>query len=152
MKPQWRKDMIYEIVSKRRKKSPAPIITPNDAYELVKRYQNAEKEQFILITLNGNHRPISVSIVSIGLVNKTIVHPREVFFQAIKDKASAIIICHNHPSGNLLPSPGDNEITEMICDAGELIGIKVLDHIIFSANGYASLRKGGYFKTREKIA
>jgi len=149
MKQQWRKEMVYEIVSKRRKKNPNPVITPDDAYELVKHYKNAEKEQFILITLNGNHRPISVSIVSIGLVNQTIVHPREVFIRAIKDNASAIIICHNHPSGNLYPSPGDNKITEMIYDAGELIGIKVLDHIIFSENGYASLRKDGYFKTRE---
>ena len=148
MKPQWKKDMVYEIISKRRVKNPCPIIKPDEAYELVKRYQNAKQEQFIVITLNGYHKPISVSLVSIGLVNRTIVHPREVFIRAIKDNASAIILCHNHPSGNLKPSPEDNEITDRIFDTGELIGIRVIDHIIFSKNGYASLRKDGYLKKR----
>jgi DNA repair protein RadC len=152
MKPQWRKDMVYEIVSKRRIKNPVPVFNHEDAYNLIKRYQNLPKEQLILITLNGTHKPISVSIVSIGIVNRTIVHPREIFIRAIQDKASAIIICHNHPSGSLNASQEDNEITDRICDAGELLGIRVLDHIIFSENGYASLRKDGYFKTREKNA
>ena len=138
--------MVYEIVSKRKKKDHAPVTTPDDAYNLLKRYRNLKQEQFIVITLNGAHNPISVSIVSIGLVNSTVVHPREVFIRAIQDNASAIIICHNHPSGSLEPSTEDNDITERMCEAGELIGIKVIDHIIFSKNGYASLRRDGYFK------
>jgi DNA repair protein RadC len=151
MIPQWRKNMVYEIVSARRKKNPGTVTTPDDAYNLLKRYRNAQQEQFIVITLNGAHKPISVSLASIGLVNRAIVHPREVFIRAIKDNASAVILCHNHPSGFLKPSPEDNEITDRMCDAGELIGIRVIDHIIFSKNGYASLRKEGYFKKgREK--
>jgi DNA repair protein RadC len=150
MKPQWRKDMVYEIVSARQKKSPAKVITAEDAYNLLKPYWNAEQEHFIIITLNGAHKPIKVSIVSIGLVNRTVVHPREVFVRAIQDNATAIILCHNHPSGNLDASTEDREITERMCDVGELVGIRVIDHIIFSKTGYASLRKNGYFKRRDE--
>ena len=139
--------MTYEIVSKRRKNKAAPVKTPADAYHLLQRYKNAKQEHFIVITLNGAHEPISVSLATIGLANRTVVHPREVFMQAIRDMACAIIICHNHPSGSLDASPEDNEITDRLCKAGELLGINVLDHIIFSHNGYASLRKEGYFKT-----
>jgi len=137
--------MVYQIVSERRINNPGAVKKPNDVYDLIKRYGNAQKEQFIVITLNGAYIPISVSIVSIGLVNKTIVHPREVFVRAIQDMATAIIVCHNHPSGLLEPSPEDKEITEWICKAGELLGINVIDHIIFSRFGYASLRAKGYF-------
>jgi DNA repair protein RadC len=140
--------VTYEIVSKRRKNNPAPVRTPDDAYNLIKRYRDAPQEQFVVITLNGAHEPITVSIASIGLVNRTIVHPREVFVRAVRDMAAAVIICHNHPSGLLCASPEDNEITERVCKAGELLGINVLDHIIFSKNGYASLRTEGYFKNK----
>jgi len=137
--------MKYQIVSERRANNPGAVKNPCDAYNLVKRYENAQKEHFIVITLNGAHIPISVSIVSIGLVNKTIVHPREVFVRAIQDMATSIIICHNHPSGLLKASPEDKDITETICKAGDLLGINVIDHIIFSKFGYASLRAKGYF-------
>jgi DNA repair protein RadC len=142
--------MKYQIVSERQISNPGTIKTPDDVYNLVKRYRNAKKEHFILITLNGAHEPISVSIVSIGLVNRTIVHPREVFAKAIKDMATAIIICHNHPSGSLKESDEDNEITERIYEAGKLLGINVLDHIIFSKTSFRSLRKEGYLKREEE--
>jgi DNA repair protein RadC len=140
--------MAYEIISKRRKNNTAPVRTPDDAFNLIRRYRDFRQEQFIVITLNGAHEPISVSIASIGIVNRTIVHPREVFVRAIKDMASAVIISHNHPSGSLKVSPEDNEITDRLTQAGELIGINVLDHIIFSKTGYTSLRKEGHFKPR----
>jgi DNA repair protein RadC len=138
--------MTYEILSKRKKRNPAPIKSPQDVFNLVRRYRDYKQEQFIVITLNGAHKPIKVSIISIGLVNRTIVQPREVFVRAIQDMASAIIICHNHPSGSLSPSPEDNEITETLCNAGELLGIQILDHIIFSNSGFISLRNEGSFK------
>jgi len=151
MKPQWRKDRLYyEIISKRSKKNQSLVKSPDDAYELLKPYRNEQKEHFILITLNATYKPISVSIVSIGIIDRTLVQPREVFIRALQDNASKIIISHNHPSGFLKPSEEDNEVMERMCDAGEIIGIRVIDHIIFSKNGYASLRKNGYFKTREK--
>ena len=139
--------MFHQVVSERRKSNPGAVRKPSDVYSLLKSYWKAEKEHFILITLNGIHEPISLSIVSIGLVNRTIVHPREIFTRAIKDMASSIIICHNHPSGSVEASAEDKSITERICKAGELIGIKVLDHVIFSKYGYASLREEGYFDT-----
>jgi DNA repair protein RadC len=138
--------MTYQIVSERRKDNPNIIKDPKDIYNLVKRYRNARQEHFIVITLDGAHKPVSVVIVSIGLVNRTIVHPREVFFRAIQDMASAIVICHNHPSCFLQPSPEDRDLTNRLEEAGNLLGIQVLDHIIFCKYGYLSFREEGLFK------
>ena len=143
--------MKYQIVSERQIYNDAIIKTSDDAYEIVKRYRNEEKEHFIVITLNNNHNPISVVIASIGLVNKTIVHPREVFVRAIQDLASAVIVCHNHPSGSLTISPEDIEITERLNEAGKIIGIDVVDHLIFTKDGYTSMRKQGYLQNKEEV-
>jgi len=137
--------MTYQIVSERKKNHQGAIITPDDVYNLIKRYGKAPKEQFLVITLNGAHEPISVYIATIGLATRTIIHPREVFIRAIQDMASSVVICHNHPSGSLYPSSEDGEVTIRMREAGELIGIQVIDHIIFSKNGFISLRKEGYF-------
>jgi DNA repair protein RadC len=144
----WRIRMTYQIVSERRKNHQSAIKTPNDVYNLIKRYGNSPKEQFLVITLNGANVPISVCIATIGLANKTIVHPREVFVRAIQDMATAVVICHNHPSGSLSPSREDEEITMRMRKAGEVTGIQVIDHIIFSKNGFISLRKEGCFDRR----
>ena len=137
--------MTYQIISERRLKRKVKIICPDEAYLLVKRYAAEKQECFILLTLNSAHNVISVSIVSIGLVNKTIVHPREVFAKAISDRASAIIVCHNHPSDTVIPSDEDKQITREIFLAGEIIGIPLLDHIVFSKSGYASMKEQGNF-------
>ena len=142
--------MTYQFVSERRLKREVIIKSPVEVYTLVKRYAAEKKEHFILLTLNGSHSVISVSIVSIGLVNKTIVHPREVYYRAISDMASAIIVCHNHPSGSLIPSEEDRLITKRLYEAGELIGIPLLDHVIFTKTGYSSMKKqGGFPEERE---
>ena len=143
--------MKYQIVSERQIYNDAIIKTSDDAYEIVKRYRNEEKEHFIVITLNNNHNPISVVIASIGLVYKTIVHPREVFVRAIQDLASAVIVCHNHPSGSLTISPEDIEITERLNEAGKIIGINVVDHLIITKDGYTSMRKQGYLQNKEEV-
>jgi DNA repair protein RadC len=104
-----------------------------------------KQEQFILLTLNGAHNVISVSIVSIGLINQTIVHPREIFCKAISDRATSIIVCHNHPSGSLDLSKEDKKITMRIRKAGEIIGIPLLDHIVFTKTAFISMRKEGDF-------
>ena len=82
-------------------------------------------------------------IVSIGLINRTIVHPREVYADAIVDRATAIIVCHNHPSGNLEPSDEDTAVTGQLKEAGEILGIKLLDHVIFAVSGYYSFLEAG---------
>ena len=98
----------------------------------------AATEGFYVITLNGAHEVIHVRTITRGLVNRTVVHAREVFRTAISDNAVAVIIAHNHPSGNLDPSTDDDQITQRLVDAGQVVGIPVLDHVIVSRSGYFS--------------
>ena len=130
--------MKYQIVSERTSREDYKISSPADAYSALSRYQKKTKEHFLVLTLNGNHTVIRATIISIGLANRTIVHPREVFIPAIKDNACAVIIAHNHPSGNLDPSREDKDITTRLCQAGEILGIPILDHVIISKKGYYS--------------
>jgi len=90
------------------------------------------------ISINGANEVINTRVVTIGLVNQSQIHPREIFADVILDRASAVIIAHNHPSGSLKPSKEDISITEKIKAAGQLLGINLLDHIIFSKKGYYS--------------
>jgi DNA repair protein RadC len=82
-------------------------------------------------------------VVTIGLVNVTQVHPREVFADPLCDRACALVVAHNHPSGNLTPSKEDLQVTEVLKEAGKLLGIRLLDHVIFGAAGYRSLSEEG---------
>ncbi len=132
--------MTYEMVSERKARYPVKISMSRDAYGALKRYTVSKQEQFIVLTLNSAHEVISAKIVSLGLLNKTIVHPREVFVKAIKDSAAAVIISHNHPSGQLEASEEDKQITKRLVDAGDLIGIPVLDHLIITKKGYLSFK------------
>jgi DNA repair protein RadC len=116
---------------------------PTDVLPLVRHYADRKQEHFICISINGANEVITTRVVSVGLVNKTQVHPREVFADPITDRASAIIVAHNHPSGGLLPSQEDLEITKQLTSAGEVLGIKVLDHMIFNDKGYYSLLEKG---------
>jgi len=136
--------MTYQILSERKMKSKPKIKAPGAVFKLVKRYAEEKREFFILLTLNGANTVISISIISIGIANRTIVHPREIFNKAISDNATAIIVCHNHPSGNVIPSDEDKDITKKIYKAGEIIGIPLLDHVIFSNRNYTSLKKEGF--------
>ena len=120
------------------------IENPQDVIPVLKRWKNARQENFLTITLNGAHEVIKVNHITKGLVNSTIAHPRECFYPAIKDYASAVIFAHNHPSGYTKPSEEDKELTERLCLAGGILGIHVLDHIIFTKSGkIASLRSEG---------
>ena len=102
-------------------------------------YADRRQEHFICVSVNGANEVIATRVVSVGLVNKTQVHPREVFADPITDRASSIIVAHNHPVGDLTPSKVDIEITKQLKSAGEILGIRVLDHIIFNEKGYCSL-------------
>ena len=90
------------------------------------------EEMMYLITLDTRHCPTSYTEVARGSLNETIVHPREIFKRAIVTNSHAIIMVHNHPSGNVEPSPQDHNLTKRICEAGDLLGIKVLDHLIIA--------------------
>jgi DNA repair protein RadC len=99
-----------------------------------------EKESFFVATLDSSHKLINFHIVSTGLLNRTLVHPREVFRVAISDNAAHIIIGHNHPSGDLTPSEEDLAVTKRLKQAGGIIGISVMDHLIVSpSDGYFSM-------------
>jgi DNA repair protein RadC len=93
---------------------------------------------FLCISINGANEVITTRVVTVGLVNRSQVHPREVFADPITDRAATIIIAHNHPSGDLIPSKEDTEVTRQLKAAGETLGIKLLDHIIFNNKGYYS--------------
>ena len=121
-----------------------PIITnASSAYAYLQEYHHLDREHFIAITLDGSSRVINTHIISIGTLNQSLVHPREVFYPAIKDKAAAIIIAHNHPSGQLFPSRADKQVTTRLKDAGKLIGIEIIDHIILTPDGYYSFQDEG---------
>ena len=122
---------------------PSPLI--GLVLEKLEPYRNQETEHFLVATLDGSHRIINLRMITKGLVNRTIVHPREVFRGAIADNAVAIIIAHNHPSGNLTPSPEDHSITIRLVEAGEILGIKVIDHIIIglSLHNFYSFNDNG---------
>ena len=119
------------------------IATPADAWQLVRHFADRKQERFLCCTLNGAHDVLAVRIITLGLANRTIVHPREVFAEAVADRACAILVAHNHPSGRLDPSQEDRDITQRIREAGELLGIPLLDHLIFSQDGYASMMELG---------
>jgi DNA repair protein RadC len=113
-------------------------------YPLVRHYSDRKQEHFICLSLNGAHEVLAIRVVSIGILNKTIVHPREVFGDPISDRAAAIVVCHNHPSGQLEPSEEDIAITRRLSEAGELLGINLLDHLILSPRGgYYSFVESG---------
>jgi len=118
------------------------ISEPSDAYELVKdELVNSDREMFLSIMLTVKNVLIGVETVSIGSIVAITVTPRDVFKSAILANAVAIIVCHNHPSGELTPSINDIEVTKELVNAGELLGIKVLDHLIISDQGYKCLRE-----------
>jgi DNA repair protein RadC len=119
------------------------ISHPGDVYPLLSHMADRQQEYFFSISLNGAHEHLKTRQVSQGLVNRTIVHPREVFAAPLQDRASALICAHNHPSGNLEPSVEDKDITRRLKEAGEILGIPLLDHIIFSRKGYFSFLESG---------
>ena len=117
------------------------ISKPADAYELVKdELINSDREMLLSVMLTVKNDLIGVETVSLGSITASTTTPRDIFKSAILANAVAIIVCHNHPSGELIPSKNDIEITKQLIAAGELLGIKVLDHLIVSNQGYKSLR------------
>jgi len=136
----------YQYIAERSAAYSVTITSPQDVCPVVKRYRKLQQEVFIVVSLDGVHNVTNVRMVSLGLLNRTVVHPREVFVGAIEDRAAAIIICHNHPSGSVAPSQEDFDVTERLKKSGEIIGIPVLDHVIIGrGTGYYSFLEKGVF-------
>lgn len=116
----------------------APVKSSSDVVPFVQNYAVSNKEHFLLVTLNGSHEIIQIHVVSMGTLNRTLIHPREIYGTAIREDAAAIIVCHNHPSGNCEPSEEDIAVTHNLERVGEIMGIALLDHIIVCRDSYFS--------------
>lgn len=136
-----------EFARRRIKPEGVKIATPADLLPHVRHYADRKQEHFLCASINGANEILNIRVVSIGLIDRTPVHPREVFADPLVDRASAIIVAHNHPAGSLEPSRSDIEVTKQLKAAGDLIGITLLDHIIFNRNGYFSFLEAGRLHT-----
>lgn len=120
---------------------------PDDAAKLFKEYYeenfDMDKEHFSVIMVDTKNKMIGINLVSMGTINQTITHPREVFRPAVMASANSIFLCHNHPSGDPTPSKEDINTTKRLKEAGKILGIELLDHIILGDNRHESLLEKG---------
>lgn len=135
----------FEFVRRRIKPEGLKIKFPVDVLPLIQHYGDRKQEHFLSISINGANEVMSIRVVTIGLINKSQVHPREVFAEVIAERASAVIVAHNHPNGDLKPSNEDIAVTKRIKEAATLLGISLLDHIIFNNKGYYSFVESNEF-------
>jgi DNA repair protein RadC len=121
------------------------VRSPEDGYQLMKLFlADKDREYFIVASLDTKNQPVSINVCHIGSLNASIVHPREVMKSAILSNAASIIVGHNHPSGKPEPSKEDIDVTKRLVEAGKIIGIDVIDHIIVGDETYTSLKEKGY--------
>jgi len=120
------------------------IKTASDVYQYyVDELQNKTKEYFYALFLDTKNRILKEELVSIGTLNESLIHPRELFNSAVQASCNSVIIVHNHPSGDCVPSDSDKEVTKVLVEAGDIMGIKVLDHVIIGKEGFMSLKESG---------
>jgi DNA repair protein RadC len=121
------------------------VRSPEDGYNLLKQLLGeADREHFVVVCLDTKNQPTSINVAHVGSLNASIVHPRECFKSAILSNSASIIVGHNHPSGHCEPSREDIEVTKRLVEAGKIIGIDVLDHIIVGQDNFVSLKEKGY--------
>jgi DNA repair protein RadC len=128
----------FEFARRRIKPEGLKIKFPVDVLPLIQHYGDRKQEHFLCVSINGANEVMNIRVVTIGLLNKSQVHPREVFADVIAERASAVIVAHNHPNGELKPSNEDIAVTKTIKEAASILGIGLLDHIIFNNKGYYS--------------
>lgn len=135
--------IVSEIRTRRYRGKAVPVITgPESIYQLVfPRLKNELREHFVAVYLNARNNVLSQETISVGSLNASIVHPREVFRPALLHGAAALILAHNHPSGDSEPSEEDRAITRRLHEAGKLLGIELLDHVVVARGGFTSLRE-----------
>lgn len=133
---------VCELTKRRyRGKQPKEIRGPDDVAAVVgRKLAKEQREHFLVLLLSARHEVVAVETISIGSLNASIVHPREVFKPAVLASAASIVLVHNHPSGDPEPSDEDIAITKRLVEVGELLGIGVLDHVIVAGRGVVSLR------------
>ena len=130
----------FELWRRRFESSEQPVIdSPDKAADQLADIRDKKQEYFVCLTLDGANRLISKRIITIGTLTSSLVHPREVFAEAISDRAASIIVAHNHPSGNLQSSDADRQVTERLKEVGVLLGINLVDHIIVTSKDFVSI-------------
>ena len=135
-----------ELGTRLNRRPQAYLNKPADVVPYVQSYAIASTEHFLCITVTGCREILSINVVSVGAGNMALVHPREIFSVPIKEQASGVIFCHNHPSGNPNPSQSDIDTTHNLIKGAEILGISVLDHIIISRQGYYSFLENEMLK------
>lgn len=121
------------------------VLSPKEAFDLGKKFLvDSDREKMILLCLDSKNQPTAINTVSIGCLNSSIVHPREVFKVAILSNSASIIVYHNHPSGDVKPSKEDINVTERLKESGKILGIELIDHLIIGLNEeYYSFKEKG---------
>ncbi len=133
-----KRELIKKLKALEVREKTSVIKKPEDVVPVFLKFANRKQEYFLVCSLDGKHAVIKTRVVTIGLLNRTLVHPREIFTDALKDRAAAIIVGHNHPSGKVEPSAEDRDVTKRLKQAGDILGVPVLDHIIVSQEGFYS--------------
>ncbi len=119
------------------------ILSPKDVWDELKDIRDNKKEHFVIFFLDSRNQEIKREIISIGSLNASLIHPREVFEPAVKNLAAQVILAHNHPSGDPEPSEEDLEINKRLVEAGKILGIEVIDHIIITKDSFISFKEKG---------
>jgi len=131
----------FELAKRYFIKESIVIKSSDDILEQVKEYKNKKQEYLLCLTLDWANRLINNRVITIWLLNQSLVHPREVFADAIWDRANSIVLVHNHPSWTISPSDEDIQITNKLKKVSEMVWIKLLDHIIITKNSYFSFNE-----------
>ena len=136
----------FELARRHLLKETVKITVAQDVLPLVADIAGRQQEYFICMSLNGANELIEKRIITIGLLDNSPVHPREVFADAIADRAAAVIFVHNHPSGDLQPSEADRRTHEQLTEAAKILGLRVLDHVIVTKKGHFSFQEAGLIR------
>jgi DNA repair protein RadC len=136
----------FELARRYLLKDTVRITVSQDVLPLVADIAGKQQEYFVCISLNGANEVIEKRVVTIGLLDKSPIHPREVFADVIADRAAAVIFAHNHPSGDLQPSEADRHTHEQLTEAAKILGIRVLDHVIVTRKGYFGFQENGLIR------
>lgn len=134
---------VLELGRRLQTKARTEVLSAKDIWKLCADIRDSRREHFLAFYLDTQGKLIERQIVSIGTLDQSLVHPREVFEPAVSLRAASVIVAHNHPSGNPEPSPQDREVTKRLEQAGKILGIRLLDHIILGKNGFLSMKERG---------
>lgn len=136
--------MIWDTVTSRKKKIKIQVTSPEHVVSLfTKKERSAQQEMFWLVTVDGKQEVTGRFLISIGSLNNTMVHPREIMYHCVTSHAAAFFVAHNHPSGRLTPSDNDIDVAKRLLEVGKLLGIQFLDSIILTKDSYVSFKGKG---------